>query len=243
MPTHIDPCSIVDAVLEIQFEGAPQWALLPGIVYPSIKERYPHERIQPLNYAPPTLRNDHPELNFQAHIHFESIDGNSVLLLGPGMVGLSFNKRYPGWTHVFNEFKWLTEALKPLLPDIALKRLGLRIIDFFQGNISSSLNMAITMEGKPIECKAGMTMTALFLKNSSEIRVRIGTGADLSTPAGIVGIAGTAVDIDVCTTQPSLDLVSCPKWFAEAHDLNKQIFFNLLKKEFLDTLQPTFDHA
>src|SRR6266516_7829439 len=58
LPIKIDPCPIVEAILEVRFVTSESWATLPGLLFAHIRDRYPEQKDLPLAQLPEEIRND-----------------------------------------------------------------------------------------------------------------------------------------------------------------------------------------
>ena len=56
LPTKIDPCPIVEAILEIRFVTSESWRTLPGLLFAHIRDRYPEQKDLPLAQLPKERR-------------------------------------------------------------------------------------------------------------------------------------------------------------------------------------------
>ena len=65
LPIKIHPCPIVEAILEIRFVTSESWRTLPGLLFASIRDRYPEQKDLPLAQLPEEIRRREPAFTYQ----------------------------------------------------------------------------------------------------------------------------------------------------------------------------------
>lgn len=240
MPTEINPCTIVDTVLEVQLSLAIDWAMVPGLAYNALKERFPQLNVLAVNYLPPEIRVQQPELGKQPHLEFKMDDESYMVRLGPNMASLNLLGTYPGWTAVFDQFKWVAEKLHETgIFKGPAHRLGLRMVDFFKEDVMHEFKIQPMREGQPISTKSSQVILEAQ-QGSFDTRVQIIGKASLKKKNEIVFTGGSVIDVDVSTHVDHHDFASCQEWFKKAHQLQKQIFFGLFTDDLLLRYNPTY---
>src|SRR6266480_1902649 len=107
LPIKIDPCPIVEAILEIRFVTSESWATLPGLLFTRIRERYPEQKNLPLAQIPEEMRRHEPTFTYQPLIQFLS-HSDFLIQFGPRVVSLvAKSKEYTGWSALESEMTWL----------------------------------------------------------------------------------------------------------------------------------------
>ena len=148
LPVRISPCPIIEAVLEIRFVTSHNWSVIPGLLYAQIREKYPTIEGLHLGQLSETLIKSRPEL---VHKPLTSFAGEKFKIhLGPRVVSLIANRKYPGWSAIFEELTWLLKILDSAGFIMEGERLGMRYIDFFEGDIFPHLVIALKSAGEPI---------------------------------------------------------------------------------------------
>src|SRR2546425_12271057 len=74
LPAKINPCPIVEAILEIRFVTSESWRTLPGLLFGSIRGRYPEQKDLPLAQLPEEIRRREPAFTYQPLVQFLSRD-------------------------------------------------------------------------------------------------------------------------------------------------------------------------
>lgn len=237
LPTEITPCPILEAVLEIRFVTEEDWSVIPGFLYTQIREKYGNKKNLPISELPPEIIRQTPHFTHMPLICWEN--KGFLIYLGPRVVSLLTKpSNYPGWTVIRREMNWLIKKLKLANFIREGERLGLRYIDFFDFDLFDKLILGLHIGDKPVSgpemsiekvFRRGGLTGKLLLKNSVSVKI----GNDVRQ--------GSILDLDLWTGPSDFELFqNGMSTFEKAHQQNKEIFFGLLKPEFLDTLSPKY---
>jgi uncharacterized protein (TIGR04255 family) len=239
LPIRIDPCPIAEAILEIRFVTSESWATLPGLLFARIRERYPEQKNLPLAQFPDEMRRHESAFTYQPLIQFLS-RGDFLIQFGPRVISLvAKSKEYPGWAAFEKEMTWLMSELQQIGFVSEGERLGVRYINFFTFDIFEKLVLEVSTGKKQLtagEC----SVTTVVTRPPFTSRLLVSNGAILDTGDG--ARPGSVLDVDVWLGPVDFDLFqNALAKFGEAHAFEKQIFFGLLKADFLATLNPTYE--
>jgi len=239
LPAKIDPCPIVEAILEVRFITSESWATLPGLLFSRIRERYPEQKNLPLAQIPEEMRRREPAFTYQPLIQFLS-RGDFLIQFGPRVVSLvAKSKEYPGWAAVENEMRWLVSKLEQLGFISEGERLAVRYVNFFSFDIFERLVLEVCV-GKKRLTAGECSVTTALTKPPFTSRLLVSNSAMLGTDDG--ALRGSVLDLDVWLGPTDFDLFQNGlAKFNEAHQFEKQIFFGLLKPDFLATLSPIYE--
>jgi uncharacterized protein (TIGR04255 family) len=238
LPIKIDPCPIVEAILEIRFITSESWATLPGLLFTRIRDRYPEQKSLPLAQFPEEMRRREPAFIYQPLIQFLS-RGDFLIQFGPRVVSLvTKSKEYPGWPALEKEMAWLISELQHTSFVSEGERLGVRYINFFSFDIFEKLVLEVSAGTKRLTA-GERSVTTVLTKPPLTSRLLVANSAILGT--GDDARVGSVLDADVWLGSLDFDLFKNGlAKFGEAHDFEKQIFFGLLKPDFLATLNPIY---
>src|SRR5262249_16099385 len=129
LPVKIDPCPIVEAILEVRFITSESWRTLPGCLFTHIPTRYPHQKELPLAQMPQEMLRQQTSLPYQPLVQF--LGDHFSIQFGPLVVSLATKaNHYPGWQAVEDELKWLLHQLQQIRFVAEGERLGVRYINF-----------------------------------------------------------------------------------------------------------------
>ena len=239
LPVKIDPCPIVEAILEVRFVTSESWATLPGLLFARIRDRYPEQKGLPLTQLPEEMRRREPAFTYQPLIQFLS-RGDFLIQFGPRVVSLvTRSKEYPGWAALEKEMAWLLSELQQTGFVSEGERLGVRYINFFTFDIFEKLALEVST-GKKRLTAGERSVTAVLTKRPLTARLLVANSAILGT--GDDARVGSVLDVDAWLGPVDFDLFENGlAKFREAHDFAKQIFFGLLKPDFLATLNPIYE--
>lgn len=237
LPSRISPCPIVEAILEIRFSTTKSWRMLPGLLLSTIREKYPKTQDLPLAQVPEEVRRKEPNLTYKPLVQYQGKD--FIIQLGPFVVSLVTKQHsYPGWQALRAEMEWLVEMLKKSGFVEEGKRLGVRYVNFFDFDVFSKLNLEVKY-GENSLADSELGVVAVLKQPPFKARLQVSNNVTMESANKVCG--GSVVDVDVWLG--SLDFepfVDSMEKFTEAHELEKQIFFALLKHEFLSTLNPEY---
>jgi uncharacterized protein (TIGR04255 family) len=237
LPVKIDPCPIAEAILEIRFVTSESWATLPGLSFARIRDRYPEQKTLPLAQLPEEMRRRESAFTYQPLIQFLG-RGDFLIQFGPRVVSLvTKSKEYPGWPALEEEITWLVSELQRTGFVSEGERLGVRYINFFTFDIFEKLQLEVCAGKKRLAGELSVTSVLSHRPFTSRLLVAnsaiVGTGEDARR--------GSVLDLDVWLGPTDFDLFENGlAKFDEAHRFEKQVFFGLLKPDFLTTLNPVY---
>jgi uncharacterized protein (TIGR04255 family) len=238
LPTSISPCPIREAVAEVRFESNVPADAVFGIVYQALKKDFPKVEELPIVAFPTRIRNADKDLAFQPH--YRLLNETSVVLSGPKTIAVGMRGEYPGWPALSGRIK---DTLRQFNEAGILKRtvrLGLRYISFFPFDVFPNLLLRITVNDKSWDGDETLFKTILG-RGGCRCLLQIGKGLALVDKPGEIG---SIIDIDSFTTEAVGDFLGVLDSFLEsAHHSEKEMFFTVLKPEFLKTLNPVYNDA
>ena len=235
LPKSISPCPIREAVAEVRFQSNVPADAVFGIVYQTLKKDFPKAEELPIASLPSQIRNADKDLAFQPHYRLTS--DTSTVLVGPKAIAVGMRGEYPGWAtlsvrikEVLRQFNQTGIVTQPL-------RLGLRYISFFPFDIYPKLLLKISVNEESWDGEETFFKTIL-VRGDCKSLLQIGKGLAL---VGKPGEIGSIIDIDSFTTETGGEFLSVlDKFLESAHQSEKELFFTLLKREFLESLNPVY---
>lgn len=232
-PVLIEPCPIVEAVCEIRFEPIVPEETVFGRAYSRIHTHVGNPVPTPLAGLTGQLPKD-PALTFQPHYRFESSD--YLIQLGPRVFSVVTKGAYPGWEKFSAKVKDTMHAFFSAGVLNEISRFGLRYINFFDGHdIYKNIDLEIKFEGVAIDGRETALSTILSEGLNHHIQIRKDNFM-VARP----DVKGSIVDIDSFAIPPKATLADFDELLELAHLEEKQIFFGLLKPEFLAQFKPQF---
>jgi uncharacterized protein (TIGR04255 family) len=239
LPKRISPCSIIDSVIELRFESLFPTDAIFGVVFSTVKNEYPKFQKLPVSEVPGIIRDQDPNLKHAAY--YQAVSLPFIFRLGPHVVSLSNNGEYVGWDKFFLKLKGLLENLEKTGVVSKFTRLGLRYIDFFEKDIYENVNLSISdiqVDNKPLPFKQKV-FRALVENDKFLTNIQIVN----NTTIKIKGNAktGSLIDSDTSFELPAgFNFTGLHELIEGCHLREKEIFFSLLKDEFIQTLNPEY---
>lgn len=240
LPKKIDPCPIIDALVEIRFETNIFKSAVFGFVYKQIQAYYPGEVTQlPILQLPEQLREQDPSLKFKPLYRIENPD--FIIQIGPDVLCISSKIPYNGWDlfleHVFFIISQLTDQkiVKRVI------RLGHRYINFFEGNIWDCLSLTTP---KIASYVSNNTLIRSELIDGNFINiVQIADSAKYKATDSSTERSGSIIDIDTFREyDDNYFTQNIKSELNQAHLCEKKLFFSLLNPQYLNTLNPEYDN-
>tara|TARA_R110000868_G_scaffold33567_8_gene121652 strand:- start:2219 stop:2932 length:714 start_codon:yes stop_codon:yes gene_type:complete len=235
LPISVNPCPIVEAVFEVRFETTVPKSAVFGIFYGELKQWLGANPIDlPILQIPEKIRQQDPSFKFKTYYEFKN--ESLTLQIGPDVCMVSMKDNYTGWMNFSKEIFFLLELL--IKPGIisSFKRVAFRYINFFEEEIYNSINLDIHLNGKPIDYNETVLNTSFNHTNfKSNLRI--------SNISAVNGKNGSIIDIDtysIISMNPTEFKENYNKIVEEGHNEEKQLFYNLLKQEFLQKLNPQY---
>jgi uncharacterized protein (TIGR04255 family) len=237
LPKRIDPCPIVDALVEVRFTpNIPEDAIL-GVLYESLAGEFPKVENLPALQLPPQIRNLNPQLRFQSTYRLRSND--YVIAMGPRVFSVGILMPYPGWAAFRDKLERVFGTLIEKQVVKQLNRLGLRYVNVFEGDVTPRLTLEIKLAGNSINGYKTFFRTILD-RNESKIVLQVAKDQAVKRSPDFKR-QGTSIDIDVSQTATEpLEINRLKAFIDRAHSTEKELFFELLRPELLEELHPVY---
>lgn len=232
LPVRIQPCPIAEAIVELRFESNVPHEVMVGFVYKKFNTRYKNLNILPIRQLPVDFIESQPNLQYSPHYSLHSSD--YTFQIGPRCFSVVSKNDYKGWKSFYDEIKWVFNQMKEL--EIIKKpiRLGVRYVNFFNAiNIFENIKMDLKLGGNSLIGNVNNVRTEFDIDKLHCI-YQITNNSFLQNDQ-----KGSCLDIDLIF-ENSFDIDDCDTLISAAHELEKKLFFGVLKEEFLGTLNPEY---
>lgn len=238
LPSKIEACPIIDALIEIRFEPMVARSAVFGLIYNQIMDTYPGNVISlPILQISEQIRDTDPNLKFKP---LYGIEGkNTVVQIGPDVFCISSRIPYIGW----NDFSSQSVSIIRKITDANIikkvLRLGHRYVNFFEGDIINNLTVNVSMLN---DYKIENLLIRSEVKDEKFTNIiQISNSAQYKPNSLAKELLGTMIDIDAsCEYTNDLFLTQAAEELNAVHLCEKKLFFSLLKPEFLNSLNPTY---
>ena len=242
-PKSISPTPIVSSVIEIRFEASCPNDAVFGILYNELKDRYPKNNTLPIAQIPEQIRHQDVGLLNAPHNKLFNNNEEYSVLIGPRVLSFIYNKKddkdYPGWTeHIKIELDYILEKLFTSGIVRKVSRLGIRYTDFFELNIFDNTEFNVIEHGNRIDNEQTQIMRTTK-KDSFINNITVTNNSQYKN--NLAEKTGSIIDIDtVLGDIPSDFIEKFSEYCENAHTVNKELFFSMLRKEFIDSLNPIY---
>ncbi|NJY61437.1 TIGR04255 family protein [Salinimicrobium sp. CDJ15-81-2] len=232
LPKRIDPCPIVDALVEIRFSTKINSNAVFGLIYNSLQPEFESVENLPIQQLPEPVRSSDPNLRFKPHYRVKS--ENFIVQIGPDVLTISSHPNYLGWTRFSEEIYRILSKVEQVGIINKVSRIGIRYINFFQEDVFKLVNLNVNLGEKPVKYNNTVVRTE-FDQGDFRSTLQIANNANMN------GKSGSIIDIDTFISfdtnnffEKKEDLINT------GHQKEKELFFSLLKEDFLKTLKPIY---
>ncbi len=236
LPTRLGKPTIVESIFEIRFESNQQPEFIPGIIANCLGEGLKILEKLPVLQIPEAIRNADENLRFSPHYKASL---NSILIqFGPKVITMSSPYPYIGWNEFFPNIKTVISNFIASEVCQRITRLGQRSIDIFENDISNHIKYEIS---DPLTYERTNYQFSNLYKDGYFV-VKIDIASEATFRNGKDTKTGPMIGIDSSTeVNIEINKKSIISKASDLHDLNKSVFFKLLKPEFIETLEPEYD--
>jgi len=238
IPKHLNKSPIVDSICEIRFDSSLPMDIVPGSITSALKELNISEIEKlPILQIPESVREVDSTLIYAPY--YKAKIGDATLQFGARMIAVSSPMPYIGWALFLPIIESvLNEVLKT---DIIgqVKRVAIRTVNFFEEDILKNLKFTVT---SPIlSKKTQYHYTENYGDNDFVVRTTIANNARRPVSKDEI-VLGSVLDLDSYIEKNiNAELPLIMSHISTTHDKGKNIFFDLLNDEFLESLEPSDD--
>lgn len=236
-PIKISPCPIIETNIEIRFiPNFPPDAVI-GVIYSTLSRKGKCSLIQRnVMQLPSIVRMEDNRLKYQPT---HTISTSECLVhVGPFVAIIQpSGKDYPGW----GKYREIIDDIISLFRQINLVKqidsIGLKYINFFEFDIFDQINVSI--KGLPTPLHSTVFRTEL--KNDKFVNIlQITNGIHVKNP--FFEKDGSLIDITTAIlANQGLTMENIMTRIEDAKNGEKELFFSLLKKDYLNTLSPEYE--
>jgi uncharacterized protein (TIGR04255 family) len=236
-PNKIEVCPILDTGIEIRFESNLYKSAVFGVLFNKLKEQFPIPEKLPILQLPEQLRDSDP--NFKFKPHYKLKNEKIIIQIGPDVITISSPIPYVGWQDYSKNIFEVLELVFSLNIITKVNRLGVRYINFFETNIFDKLDVTIDIKNLKLPRESTIFRTEILSEGFINV---IHIANKITQLKNKVPTVGSIIDIDTIRNYSENKFLSDYKTELKlAHDVEKGIFFDLLKPDFLQSLNPIYD--
>lgn len=249
IPKKLNKCPLFDVAFEIRFIPDISPEMVISEVYLNVKDVLGSYKDLPIMELPAEIRRQDPNLKYSPYYEFKEKDSDFFVRVGPRMLAFHVHPNYPGWSSWFDYIKTVMDQLKKSSFLGNVERIGLRYINFFEGITKDFLdhtNVVLSVRnhkfsGKNILLRFEETLDPdknfIAITQIVSPHVKTKTFKDGRSESQ----NGSIIDIDCIHNMNKPSKLFYQKWeqfLEELHHKEKELFFGLLEKNFLDSLDP-----
>ncbi len=232
LPNSINPCPILDALFEIRFTPKIHPSAVFGITYKAIKDVFSQSEVEklPILQLPEDIRANDPDLKFKPHYRISN--EKFVTQIGSDVVTISSFPEYMGWEKFSKQIFGILDRIEKVDVIDSVRRIGIRYINFFENDIFKNINLKVCIGDDNIAHKNTIIRTEIE-QNPFKSSLQVTNGASHNNKLGSI------IDIDTFTESNLESFFSNKEdLISEGHSKEKELFYSLLKEDFLKTLNP-----
>jgi len=226
LPRKIDPCPIIEAIVEFRFDSSVPHDAILGIIYKEFKGEYPNVEELPILQLPELVRRQDKSLCYKPYYNLTN-DDNFIFKVGARVFSLICKEPYVGWEQFSGRLKDILARIRCLEILNSYIRIGIRYINGFDCNIFEKTNLSLKMSDQSL-ADFGTSMRLEIPTGNFISTLRIANKAKVTKANG--NSEGSIIDIDTFLEGAVEDEM---KLIETGHLEEKKLFFSLLKEEFI----------
>jgi uncharacterized protein (TIGR04255 family) len=240
LPSELKHDTILEAIFELRFEPEPPNEAVFGVIYPIVTKKFSGLKPMslPILQLPDAIRNADIKFKYQPLNRLQRNDMS--ISIGPRVINFSIVRPYIGWSKWKPDIMNILNSLSAEHVIKSVERTGLRYLNFIDQNVFPLINAdvkIINSSVKPVstavrtEISEGEYIKALQLANN----VSINENGQAKT--------GSMIDIDIARNKKIQNYdfkINLETVLDKSHSMAKQLFFDILKDDFLNSLEPVY---
>lgn len=233
-PISLQKTPIVDAILEIRFSSDIPRSAVFGVVYNALRERYPKVDELPILRLPQQVIESDPNLAISPQ--YKLVNKDFTVQVGPNVIVIGFFPKYGGWKRFSSEIHYVLDRLKPIGILGSVTKVGLRYINFIEGDVLDQLEVKVTntLKGKKFRNTVIKTEVDNGIKDYQSF-------LSISNNGMYNNKVGTMIDFEVFRTKNLQTFFSNKEsYISKCHSIASDLFFNLINKKLLSTFKPIY---
>ena len=240
-PIKLSKDLIIEAILGIRFSTKMPAEVVYGHVYQAIADVFPDLDAVvtnlPVLQLPEDIRKN--DLNLRYQPYWMITVGLYSVWVGDGVINFSVRKPYTGW----GEWRGFMMKLLPKFYNLlkGIEQISLRYINFTDETLCDVADIDVKIGPHTLSCNP-MAIQTESTEEDITRTFRLANNATVQTPTD-PPMKGSVIDVEVGTkiqfTEDFFQNQFCTL-LEKLHELEKQLFFETLQKEFLDSLKPEY---
>lgn len=230
LPKEITPDNIKDSIIEFRINYSLPYESVLGILLKDILKNKIYENVSSNNEL------NIPKIGSRNYLFYNE---NIKFQLSPNSLVINCFREYITWKKFFPEIKKIIALLSSVDSDIYLNRIGLRYVsEYVNNDLSKILNFKFSFSQNDIKSNRFSFSSEFDFEGSSVI-----LSLKNQMPYNNTENKLSHIDIDVSKRDVKISILNenlLLDYLQEIHIQEKKIFFGLLKKEHLQSLNPKY---
>jgi uncharacterized protein (TIGR04255 family) len=235
LPLKITPCPIIEATVELKFSSSIPKGAIFGLLYSAVRENFNKVEKLPAATLPNEIIENDPNLKYKPL--YKLTDGKFTAQVGMDVVSFHSPTDYAGWkdfsTNIVKFFEKINQSGVVEHP----VSLTLRYLNFFELDIFQHINFQVQMLNENYQSNNLVIRTETPQGNFIKV-LQIANNVTVSNINE--QRKGSLIDIACVINKPDNMFSNISTIINDAHKLEKELFFGLLKTDFLNTLKPKY---
>jgi uncharacterized protein (TIGR04255 family) len=232
LPKSISPCPILDALFEIRFTSKIHPSAVFGMIYNVLQDDFPKVENLPILQLPEAVRASDPNLKFKPLYRISN--EKFVTQIGQDVLTISSFPEYSGWDEFSKQIFSILDRIEKVGIIDSVIRVGIRYINFFENDVFKDIDLKISINSEDITYKNTIIRTEIE-QEAYKSSLQIANNANHNNRLGSI------IDIDTFTESNLKNFfLNKEELISGGHTKEKELFFSLLKEDFLKKLNPTY---
>jgi uncharacterized protein (TIGR04255 family) len=245
IPRRLRKDPILEAVAEFRFKPAQSQsasAILPGLLFPKVRDRFPTLKALSTTQIPPSMRSADENLRYAPLYHL--VGDKKILIIGDRSLAISVEAPYPGWSN-FRELitsVWSQAADSGVIGDV--ERVSVKYVNLIEAargtdhfNLTS---VSVTLGEKRLTSEPTQIQTEIVEGPLTTLVSLVFQGIASNRKEGIT-IDGAVLAVDSILKGPHIDFwQKMGEYIDRVHSEEKRVFFKLLSAETLKRYEPEY---
>jgi uncharacterized protein (TIGR04255 family) len=230
----------VEALVELRFPRNPKLPIpeLFGRLYKQVGSEFPQNEVFPILHLPEAVRTADPNLLNQPY--YKLYNSQFQVRVGPSVLSIGTITKYPGWSKLLPEIIKVVSSANEAGIFNKIERVGLRYINFFEGDVFPKTTLTIGIEGSPLPTQSTQLIVPI-VRGEENIRLQLIIAANLTVKNEWMNAQGSVIDIDSSFLVTPADFFSsATKFLNILHEEEKKLFYRILKQDYVSTLNPKY---
>lgn len=238
IPSKINPDVIAKTIFQIRFKLKIPVAEFLGHLYPILSPSFPKLEQKNLGIPLELIKLD-PNLKFLTNYSFSNPEFS--VAFGSNVLSFEFLNDYKGWNEYYAHIKNVLDKIEHLNIFESTERIGLRYSNIINGgkSLEDVLDFTLKLSLHENFVEKNSVLRKEFESEDIKVILNIAEEGTLRTLNSLK--KGIIIDVDVSKVKelPKVGSSLLPL-ISKLHELEKFVFFNVLKQEYIDSLNPVY---